>query len=94
MSKMDEDQLIPVPAAIEAITGERPCPSACYRYVRRGVAGQVLQCWYVGQRRLTSIAAARKWIDAVTAAKLNREPASVGASSCSDSDDFLNAEGV
>lgn len=94
MSKLDEDQLIPVPKAIEAITGERPCPSACYRYVRRGVAGQVLQCWYVGQKRMTSIAAARKWIDAVTAAKLNRAPDSLGASSCSESNSFLDQEGV
>ena len=64
----NEEKLMPLPAAVEAATGQRPHPSTVYRWRLAGVRGVRLETVRCGGRRLTSIEAVRRFLAGVTAA--------------------------
>jgi len=74
------EKLLPGPAAVEAVTGERPHYSTFFRWTQRGVmatSGSRSKLDFVkaGSKRLTSEAAVRRFFEAATAAA-NGEPLS------------------
>ncbi len=64
----DGEKLLSIGEAIERVTGQRPHPTTCSRWVRRGSQGIVLASVLVGTRRLTTEKAVREWIDEKTEA--------------------------
>lgn len=58
----NSDPLVSVPAAIEAVTGARPHPVTCTRWVIQGVGGVILPSALIGTRRVTTERAVRQWI--------------------------------
>ncbi len=55
-------KFLPVPAAIEAVTGSRPHPSTCWRWAIKGSGGRKLKTWMVGGRRCTTIPSVEEFI--------------------------------
>lgn len=55
-------KFLPVPKAIEIVTGYRPNPSTCWRWAQFGVKGVVLRTWMLGGRRKTTIDAVEQFI--------------------------------
>ncbi len=51
-----------VPKAIQAVTGNRPHPSTCWRWSTRGIGGVRLKTWVVGGRRMTTTEAVETFI--------------------------------
>jgi Protein of unknown function (DUF1580) len=64
----DGEALFPVPAAVERATGQRPHPSSCHRWRLRGIRGVRLETLRLAGRRVTSVEAVRRFIDAITRA--------------------------
>ena len=62
------EPLLPLVQAVENATGRRPHLSTVLRWCTRGVRGIQLESWMVGGRRLTSVQAVRRFVDAQTAA--------------------------
>lgn len=56
------EQLMTVAQAVEEVTGSRPHPTTCTRWVRKGAGGVVLPTVLLGQRRMTTPGAVREWI--------------------------------
>ncbi|MEQ8211044.1 MAG: DUF1580 domain-containing protein [Lacipirellulaceae bacterium] len=65
---LPDETLLPLGAAVEKATGDRPHPSTLHRWRLRGVSGVKLPTVKVGGRRKTSIEAVRRFIEATTAA--------------------------
>jgi hypothetical protein len=68
-----EEQLLPGPAAIERVTGERPHYSTFFRWTQRGVLvanGRRIRLPFVkaGSKRLTTVAAVRRFFGDITEA--------------------------
>jgi len=55
-------KLLSLPDAIEAVTGQRPNPSTCWRWAVQAPPGKRLKSWMVGSRRLTTVEAVNEWI--------------------------------
>lgn len=73
-----DDEFLPVNQAVgEVIPGKRN-PATHWRWITRGLAGAEpgerikLRVWYAGRQPLTTRAAVREFLDAVTAARLAR----------------------
>lgn len=67
--KASDEQLLPlVPAVEEATKGYRPHLSTVLRWCTRGSRGVRLESVVLGGRRLTSVAAVRRYMEATTAA--------------------------
>jgi hypothetical protein len=64
---VDKKAYLPVPAAIEAVTGSRPHPTTCWRWAVQGSGGHRLQTWIVGGRRMATIESVESWIAKRTA---------------------------
>jgi len=64
----ENEKLQPLPAAVEAATGQRPHPSTLHRWRLRGIAGVKLETVRCGGRRLCTIEAVRRFLNGVTAA--------------------------
>jgi len=65
---LEGEALFSVPMAVERATGQRPHPSSCHRWRLRGVNHVRLETVRLAGRRLTSIEAVRRFINATTAA--------------------------
>jgi len=63
----DHEKLLPLAAAVEAASGQRPNPSTIHRWRLRGIAGQRLETVRLGGKRLASVEAVRRFMNAVTA---------------------------
>lgn len=77
VSDSNEDRLIPVNRAVEDLAGKRVNPSTVFRWITKGLEGLDgnrirLQVWYVGRQPHTTHAAIRVFLEAVTAAKIER----------------------
>jgi len=73
----DGDELKPLVVAIKAVIPGNKNPSTPWRWINKGIAGVNgerirLQVWYVGRAPHTTTTAVRQWLDAVTAARLER----------------------
>ena len=72
------DRLLPLNSAIrELIPGKKLSPSLTWRWATKGLMGLNserirLQIWYVGREPHTTHAAIRQFLDAVTAARLEK----------------------
>lgn len=60
-------QFMTVVKAVEAVTGRRVDPSTCWRWIRKGIAGQDgerirLETWPIGRTVLTTEAAVQEFI--------------------------------
>jgi hypothetical protein len=76
------EQLLPGPAAVERVTGERPHYSTFFRWTQKGVMagdGRRIRLEFVkaGSRRLTSVAAVRRFFEATTKAAGESAPCSI-----------------
>lgn len=76
-SESNQDRLIPVNKAVSDLVRKRVNPSTIFRWITKGLEGLdgnriSLQVWYVGRQPHTTHAAIRTFLDAVTAAKLER----------------------
>ena len=76
-SALNEDTLQPLDAAIRAVIPGGKNPSTSWRWITRGIAGVggdriKLKVWYVGRTPHTTATTVRKWLDAVTEARLLR----------------------
>jgi hypothetical protein len=77
VSDSNPDRLIPVNKAVSDLSGKRVNPSTIFRWITKGLEGLDgnrirLQVWYVGRQPHTTHAAIRTFLDAVTAARLER----------------------
>lgn len=73
----NEARLIPVNKAVEDLAGKRVDPSTIFRWFTKGLEGLDgnrirLQVWYLGRQAHTTHAAIRTFLEAVTAAKIER----------------------
>jgi len=64
----DQEKLLPLPAAVEQATGQRPHPSTLHRWRLRGISGVRLETVRCGGRRLCSVESVRRFLDGVTEA--------------------------
>ncbi len=76
------EQLLPGPVAVERVTGDRPHYSTFFRWTQRGVVasdGQRVRLEFVkaGSKRLTSVAAVRRFFQATTYAVSNSFASSI-----------------
>lgn len=65
---LEGEQLMSIAKAAAEITGTRPHPTTCNRWVRKGVGGIVLPSLVIGGRRMTTVRAFREWINETTEA--------------------------
>ena len=72
-----DEKLEPLVDAVEMATGRRPHLSTCLRWSKKGSHGVRLETRVLGGRRLTSIGAVHRYIEAVTAAKDGSLPPAV-----------------
>lgn len=70
------ERLFPVISAIELETGCRPHKGSAYRWMLKGARNVRLPFKMLGGRRVTSLEAVRRWVDAVTAAGNSSAPSS------------------
>lgn len=61
-----ETRLLPIPEALELLTGERVDASTAWRWYARGIDGVKLRTWKLGGKRRTNVAALRDFIAART----------------------------
>jgi Protein of unknown function (DUF1580) len=66
---MIDEKLLPLVDAVQAATGRRPHLSTVLRWCQRGCHGIRLESRMLGGRRLTSLDAVNRYVDAVTAFK-------------------------
>ena len=74
---INDDELVPLSDAIKTVIPGKLSPSTPWRWISKGMAGAngeriKLQIWYVGRAPHTTPAAVREWLEAVTAARLER----------------------
>ena len=62
------ESLLPVAAAVERVTGQRPHPTTLHRWRLRGVRGIKLETVLCGNRRMSSEPAVERFIIACTRA--------------------------
>ena len=74
---MTNESLLPLVDAVEQATGRRPHLSTCLRWCTRGSRGVRLESRVLGGRRLTSIPAVHRYMDATTAASVGGSVAPV-----------------
>jgi hypothetical protein len=92
------DKLIPVNNAVSDLVRKRVNPSTIFRWITKGMEGLDgkrirLQVWYVGRQPHTTHAAIRTFLDAVTAARLERSRRTQqGTAEVTDAE--LNAAGL
>jgi len=72
-----DDELVPLFSAIKAVIPGSKNPSTPWRWISKGIAGAngeriKLQVWYVGRAPHTTVNSVRQWLEAVTAARLER----------------------
>ena len=72
-----QDNLIPLNKAVQDLTEKRINPSTIFRWMTKGLEGLDeqrirLQVWYIGRQPHTTHAAIRQFLDAVTAARLEK----------------------
>ncbi|HBE63819.1 MAG TPA: hypothetical protein DDX19_13990 [Rhodopirellula baltica] len=71
---MQSEKLLPLLDAIEQETGHRTHPSTAMRWsLKPNRHGNVLESWMIGGRRMTSVEAVRRYIEANTQQSLHRE---------------------
>jgi len=68
--QMTIEPKLPLVDAVEQASGRRPHLSTCLRWCTRGARGVRLESWVLGGRRLTSVAAVLRYMDATTAASV------------------------
>lgn len=71
---MSNQQFLPVPAAVEIVTGVRPTPCTAWRWTTKGSRGRILKSWVLGGRRMTTVAAVEAFIEQRTADTTPAEP--------------------
>lgn len=64
----EDEKLLPVPVAVESVTGYRPTPSTAWRWTKKGVGGVRLQTAVLGGRPVTTRKWVREFVDATTEA--------------------------
>lgn len=62
------EKLFPIATAVEKVTGQRHHPSTYHRWRLRGIAGVRLETKKCGGRRMCSLEAVERFLDAVTTA--------------------------
>jgi len=67
---MTNESLLPLVDAVEQATGRRPHLSTCLRWCTRGSRGVRLESRVLGGRRLTSVPAVIRYMDATTNASV------------------------
>lgn len=67
---MTNETLLPLVDAVEQATGRRPHLSTCLRWCTRGSRGVRLESRVLGGRRLTSVPAVHRYMDATTTASV------------------------
>ncbi len=66
---MPNENLLPLTVAIKSATGRKPHLSTALRWCQRpNKHGVRLESWVVGGRRVTSVEAVRRYVDATTKA--------------------------
>lgn len=68
------EKLLPLAVAVEQATGRRPHLVTCLRWCSRGSRGVRLESSVLGGRRLTSVDAVQRFMDAVTAVSDYSQP--------------------
>lgn len=63
-----KENLLPLAAAVETATGQRPHPSTLHRWRLHGICGVKLETVRVGGRRMCTIESVRQFLVGVTAA--------------------------
>ena len=61
------ERLEPVGKILERMTGRRPTPATCCRFVMRGSNGVQLRSTMIGNRRYSCESWVQDWMDAITA---------------------------
>lgn len=65
---LTDEPLLPALTAVERVTGQRPHPTTLNRWFRHGTKGVKLETLLCGGRRLSSVPAVKRFLEAVTAA--------------------------
>lgn len=65
---LDEDLVFPADG-VEELTGDRPAPTTCWRWISKGLCGHKLESVKVMGRTFTSRPAIRRWLTVVEAAR-------------------------
>lgn len=78
MSQIADEKLLPVSYVRKHVfpkdaNGREPSPTTWWRWTHKGIAGVKMEIAYCGSRPMCSEAAVRRFIEAVTAAKLSRQ---------------------
>jgi hypothetical protein len=63
------EDLIPPADGVEELTGSRPAPATCWRWIAKGLQGHKLESVRVLGKTYTSKPAIRRWLAAVEAAR-------------------------
>ncbi len=71
---LDEDLVSPADG-VEALTGERPAPTTCWRWISKGLRGHKLESVKVLGRTFTSHQAIRRWLIKVEASRTEAQAA-------------------
>lgn len=92
------EKLLAGPAAVEKVTGDRPHYSTFFRWTQRGIRtpdGQRIRLEFVkaGSKRLTSVAAVRRFFNATTAAA-GTQPSQILTVDIDDLHEDLAREGL
>lgn len=76
---MVREKLLPIPLAVESLTGYRPHPTTCWRWATKGSSGVILETKRLGGKMLCSLESVQRFMDAVERVKSQSKPApSVG----------------
>ncbi len=62
------EKLLPLAAAVDEATGQRPHPSTLHRWRLRGISGVKLETVRVGGRRMCTVDSVRRFLAGVTSA--------------------------
>lgn len=71
---LDEDLVSPADG-VEELTGERPAPTTCWRWISKGLRGHKLESVKVLGRTFTSHQAIRRWLTKVEATRIEAQAA-------------------
>jgi hypothetical protein len=71
---LDEDLVSPADG-VEELTGERPAPTTCWRWISKGLRGHKLESVKVMGRTYTSHQAIRRWLAAVESTRTEAQAA-------------------
>ena len=71
-----DEELVPPADGIKELTGKRPSPSSCWRWISKGLRGHKLESVKVLGRTYSSLPAIRRWLTKVESSRIEAQAAS------------------